>query len=80
MTILRATRDIRKVSLWLGHASIRDTRIYNQADPTDKMEILQAITPPALRRGRFQAPDQLLALRCQQVVRPDWAFLFELIN
>jgi integrase/recombinase XerD len=62
MTILRATRDIRKVSLWLGHASIQSTQIYTQADPTDKMEILQAITLPALRRGRFQPPDQLLAL------------------
>jgi integrase/recombinase XerD len=62
MTILRATRDIRKVSLWLGHASIQSTQIYTQADSTDKMEILQAITPPALRRGRFQPPDQLLAL------------------
>lgn len=62
MIILRATRDIRKVSLWLGHASIRSTEIYTRADPTDKLETLEAITPPSLRRGRFQPPDRLMAL------------------
>ena len=62
MIILRATRDIRKVSLWLGHASIQSTEIYTQADPSDKLETLEALTPPSLRRGRFQAPDKLMAL------------------
>lgn len=62
MILLRATRDIRKVSLWLGHASIHSTEIYTRADPTDKLETLEALTPPTLRRGRFQAPDRLMAL------------------
>jgi integrase/recombinase XerD len=62
MIILRATRDIRKVSLWLGHASIQSTEIYTQADPSDKLETLEALTPPNLRRGRFRPPDKLMAL------------------
>jgi len=35
MHILQATGDIRKVSLWLGHASIQSTEIYLRADPTE---------------------------------------------
>ncbi len=29
--MLQATRDIRKVALWLGHADIRTTEIYVRA-------------------------------------------------
>jgi hypothetical protein len=54
---LQATRDIRKVSLWLGHAS--DS--YLQADPTEKLEALAAIRPPALRPGKLRPPDRLIA-------------------
>jgi integrase/recombinase XerD len=62
MIILQATHDIRKVSLWLGHASMQSTEAYTQADPMEKLEAIEAITPPALRRGRFKQPDKLLAL------------------
>ena len=37
MHALEATGDIRKVSLWLGHQSIRSTEIYLQADPVEKL-------------------------------------------
>ena len=37
MTILQATKDLRKVSLWLGHASMQTTEIYTRADPTVKL-------------------------------------------
>lgn len=60
--ILRATGDIRKVSLWLGHASQRSTEIYLQTDPTEKLATIDAMTLPALRRGTFRPPDQLIAL------------------
>ncbi|MEO7650707.1 MAG: tyrosine-type recombinase/integrase, partial [Bryobacteraceae bacterium] len=40
MHILPATGDIRKVSLWLGHASIQSTEIYLRADPTEKLDAL----------------------------------------
>jgi len=62
MIALRATGDIRKVSLWLGHSSIQSTEIYTRADPTEKLEAIEAITPPALRRGRFRPPDKLIEL------------------
>ncbi len=62
MTVLRATKDIRKVSLWLGHSDMGTTEVYTRADPSEKLEAVKAITPPALRSGRFRPPDKLLAL------------------
>jgi integrase/recombinase XerD len=62
MIALQATGDIRKVSLWLGHSSIQSTEIYTRADPTEKLEAIEAITPPALRRGRFRPPDRLIEM------------------
>ena len=62
MHMLQATRDVRKVALWLGHANLQSTEIYLRADPAEKLEALQALTPPSLRRGQFRAPDKLLAM------------------
>jgi len=62
MHTLQATRDIRRVSLWLGHASLQSTEIYLRADPTEKLEALAATTAPMFKPGRFRAPDQLLAM------------------
>lgn len=61
LNILRATGDIRKVALWLGHASIQTAEIYVGADPTDKLETLAMVTPPMLRPGKFSPPDRLIA-------------------
>ncbi len=61
LTILQATRDIRKVALWLGHTDIRTTEIYLRVDPSEKLEAVEAVVPLALRRGRFKAPDALIA-------------------
>jgi integrase/recombinase XerD len=61
LTILRATRDIRKVALWLGHADTRTTEIYLRVDPSEKLEVVEAVLPLGLRRGRFKAPDSLIA-------------------
>jgi integrase/recombinase XerD len=61
MNTLEATHDIRKVALWLGHASVQTTEIYVRADPTEKLAAIDAVLPPTLRRGRFRAPDKLLA-------------------
>lgn len=60
--MLRATRDIRKVALWLGHANIQSTEIYLRADPTDKLEALAAASSPALQPGTFSPPDKLIAM------------------
>jgi integrase/recombinase XerD len=61
MLVLQATGDIRKVSLWLGHASIQATEIYLRTDPTEKLEMIEAMVPPTLKRGQFRAPDKLIA-------------------
>jgi site-specific recombinase XerD len=61
LNTLRATRDIRRVALWLGHASTQSTEIYLQADPTEKLEALNAVTAPGLRPGKFRPPDALIA-------------------
>ena len=62
MHTLQATRDVRKVSLWLGHASLQSTEIYLRADPTEKLEALTVVAPLSLRRGRFRLPDELLTM------------------
>ena len=62
MVVLRATQDIRKVALWLGHSSTQTTEVYTRADPTEKLEAVNALTPPGLRKGTFRAPDKLMAL------------------
>ncbi|MGI9304995.1 MAG: tyrosine-type recombinase/integrase [Gammaproteobacteria bacterium] len=61
MLVLQATGDIRKVSLWLGHASLQTTEVYLRADPTEKIEAIEKLSPPTLRRGHFRSPDKLLA-------------------
>lgn len=60
LTILKATKDLRKVSLWLGHANMQTTEIYTRADPSIKLEALDAVTAPSLRSGRFRAGDKLI--------------------
>ena len=58
---LQATRDIRKVALWLGHSNLKSTEIYLRADPTEKLNTIEAALPPNLRRGVFQVEDRLIA-------------------
>ncbi len=62
MHTLQATNDIRKVSLWLGHADMKSTEIYLRSDPSEKLEALTAGSPLLLRRGNFKAPDKLIAM------------------
>jgi site-specific recombinase XerD len=62
VAMLQATHDIRRVALWLGHADIRTTEVYVRMDPTEKLEAVEAVVPPSLRRGRFKAPDALIAM------------------
>ena len=62
MHTLRATHDVRKVALWLGHASVQSTEVYLRADPAEKLEALSAMLPPSVSKGRFRIPDKLLAM------------------
>ena len=63
MTILHATGDIRKVSLWLGHADLKTTELYLRASPAEKLGILDANVPPSIRKGTFPgAKDSLMSI------------------
>jgi integrase/recombinase XerD len=62
LTILQATKDLRKVSLWLGHAHMQTTEMYTRVDPSVKLEALESVMPPKLRSGRFKATDKLISL------------------
>jgi integrase/recombinase XerD len=66
LTVLQATNDIRKVSLWLGHSNMQTTEMYTRADPVVKLETLESVVAPNLRSGRFKASDKLIAS-----LRPD---------
>jgi site-specific recombinase XerD len=61
LTVLEATKDLRKVSLWLGHANMQTSEIYTRVDPSIKLEALESVVPPKLRSGRFKATDELIA-------------------
>ena len=61
MMIYQATGDLRKVALWLGHASMQTAEIYLQADPMEKLEAIESVVPPSLKRGQVTAPDRLIA-------------------
>lgn len=65
LVTLQATKGLRKVSLWLGHANMQTTEVYTRVDPSVKLEVLESIVPPKLRSGSFKATDQLL-----EVLRP----------
>lgn len=73
MHTLHATHDVRKVSLWLGHATLQSTEIYLRADPTEKLEALAAMQPPTLTPGRFKAPDKVIAMLQDVRHRKDYA-------
>ena len=49
------------MALWLGHADIRTTEVYLRVDALEKLEVVEAVLPVGLRRGRFKAPDALIA-------------------
>ena len=51
---MEATGDIRKVSLWFGHASIQSTEIYLRSDPGGKLDVLAARLLPAIPKGLVQ--------------------------
>ena len=62
MILFQATGDLRKVSLWLGHANMQTTEVYLRADPSEKLEAIESVIPPSLRRGQFTVPDRLIAI------------------
>ena len=53
MAILQATKDVRKVSLWLGHEHLKTTEVYLRASPMEKLEILDVNSLPPVKSGNF---------------------------
>ena len=53
MTILEATGDSRRVSLWLGHQSLQTTEMYRRTDPAEKPGAISEWRSPGLGKGRF---------------------------
>ena len=49
-------------SLWLGHSTLATTEIYVRADPSQKLEAIEAVVPPHLRKGKFRPPGRLIAM------------------
>lgn len=71
MHTLQATGDVRKVALWLGHASIQTTEMYLRADPTEKLALLEAHHAPLIKPGRFREPsDKLMAALAAATSKP----------
>ena len=63
MHTLEATGDIRKVALWLGHASMRTTEMYLRVDPAEKLDVLAAGVPPQIQKGSFNGvTDKLMSI------------------
>lgn len=62
MLTLQATRDVRKVALWLGHAHLTTTEVYLRADPTEQLDALAKVAPFGLRPGCFKNADRLMAI------------------
>jgi len=70
LTILKATGDLRKVALWLGHASTTTSECYLELDPLEKLQAIVGEVPPMLKPGKFRPPDRLIAaLRGDKIMR-----------
>jgi len=63
MAVLHATKDVRKVSLWLGHEHLKTTEAYLRASTAEKLEILQVTQSPSLKPGNFAGvQDRLMSI------------------
>ncbi len=62
MHTLQATHDVRKVALWLGHASMQSTEIYLRCDPSEKLNALESMLPPSVSKGCFKVTDKVIAM------------------
>ncbi len=62
MQTLQATKDVRKVSLWLGHASIQSTEAYLRMDPSEKLDMMDSMLPPSVSKGHFRVTDKVLQM------------------
>ena len=69
---LEATRDVRQIAFWLGHASRQTTEVYLRVDAVEKLEILSKQQPPAVCGGSFNGvQDELLAMLAEFTGGPE---------
>jgi integrase/recombinase XerD len=61
MRLLHAGVDTSVIALWLGHEQADTTQIYLHADLAIKEKALARTSPPDIKPGRYQPPDDLLA-------------------
>ena len=61
MALVHAGIDPTVIALWMGHASVASTKPNIHADMTLKQQAADRLTPPGVKPGRYQAPDELLA-------------------
>lgn len=61
MDLLQQGVEQRVLALWLGHESIETTQIYLDANLELKQKILDKLTPPGGKAGRYRPDDKLLA-------------------
>ena len=59
MMIYHATGDLRKVSLWLGHAFMQTTEMYLHADPMEKIEAIEGALAAEPQAGQVHRPGQI---------------------
>lgn len=59
-TLNANNHDIRKVALWLRHASPQTTEMYVRADPAKKLQLPHGNHEPSLQRGTFKPSDKVL--------------------
>ena len=62
-TLDAVNNDLRKVSMYLGHASLKSTETYVRGDPVERLEVLGSRVPPQVQKGIFKGPsDPLMAM------------------
>lgn len=61
MDLMHEGVDQSTIALWLGHESVETTQIYIDADFEMRAKILDKLTPPTGKPGRFRPDDALLA-------------------
>lgn len=63
-TVARRLDQIEQIvlSLYTIQTGRQSTEICLRAEPTEKLEALAVMTPPALKRGRVRTPYKLLAM------------------
>jgi site-specific recombinase XerD len=61
MELLQAGVDRAMIALWLGHESVETTQIYLHANLELKQKLLDTISMPGGKPGRYQPDDKLLS-------------------